>query len=592
MPGTASTGRVVRRGLRLMRAEIRLAPRPFAVGVSGAVVYALSIVGGSWAIGNVVDEVVAPRFDTGHVTARAVLAGCLLVVAMGVLKALGIVTRRVGATIAQKEATAALRREIARRYQAFPLAWHRLRPTGELLARAGSDPEASTEVMAPLPYTIGVLTLLAISVAWLVATDVFLSAVAFGLVPAFALVNARYQRLVEGPAARAQAAVGDVSAVAHESFEGHLVVKTLGAEEHESQRFREQVARLRDARVEVESMHATFNAALDALPAISTIALVVLGAWRVQSGAITTGQVVAFVSLLSLMTLPLRLIGYLLGDLSRSVVAWDRVQQVLAEPVRARPSGAAALPPGPLGVKVDRLSFSYGSGAAVLRGVTFTAAPGSRTAIVGPTGSGKSTLLLVLARLLDHDAGSVRIGGVDLRTVDVDELAAAVGIAFQDTFLFGDTIRENLLLGTAASDADMVAAARVARAHDFVAALDAGYDTVIGERGATLSGGQRQRLALARALVRRPRVLLLDEATSSVDPSTEAAILDGLRTELGATTTIMVASRPSSIALADHVLFLDDGRVVAEGTHDELLASNASYAHLVKAYDEERRGLR
>lgn len=589
---------MLRRGARLMRDEVALAPRPFAFGVAGAALYALAIVGGSWALGRVVDRVVTPRFGHGEVGTATLVAGVGLLVAMGLLKATGIVCRRIGATVARSRATAELRTRMIERYQAVPLAWHRLRPTGELLARAGADPDAATEVMGPLPYTVGVLVLLTISVVWLVSTDPFLSIVAFVLVPAFAGVNALYQRRVEPRATAAQAAVSAVSAVAHESFDGHLVVKTLGAEEHESLRFREAVDRLRDERVAVETLRATFDALLDSLPAVSVVVLLVVGSWRVETGAITTGTLVAFVNLLSLLTLPLRLIGYLLGDLARSVVAYDRIRAVLDEPLPLDDGGALAtgratapshpLSDGSLGVKVDRLSFSYDTGAPVLRGVTFAAAPGTRVALVGPTGSGKSTILLVLAGLLAYRDGSVRVGGVDLHAIDAASLAVTVGIAFQDTFLFGDTIRENLLLGAAASDDELITACRVARCHDFVTAMADGYDTVVGERGATLSGGQRQRLSLARALVRAPRVLLLDEATSSVDPTTEAEILGGLGRHLASTTTIMVASRPSTIALADHVVFVDGGRVGAEGTHEELLTTNRHYAHLVQAYETER----
>jgi ABC-type multidrug transport system fused ATPase/permease subunit len=366
------------------------------------------------------------------------------------------------------------------------------------------------------------------------------------------------------------------------------VVKALGAEAAEGERFRAMAERLRDAKVEVATRRATFDALLDSIPTLGVVGLVVAGAWRIDSGAITPGTLVSFVNLFTLLTFPLRIIGYVLGDMPRSVVGHDRVRRVLEEPLPVASSGAGRLPDRPLDLAVVDASFSYEEGSPALDGVTFSVPAGATVAVVGPTGAGKSTLVLLLARLLRAQRGVVRLGGVVVADLRPGDLAGACATVFQEAFLFAASLEENILLGLDAGPDEVAAALRLAGADDFVAELPAGTATVVGERGATLSGGQRQRIALARALVRRPRLLLLDDATSAVDPSTEARILQGLASELAETTTVVVATRPSTLALADTVLHLERGRLAGAGTHDELLARSPGYERLVRAYELDR----
>lgn len=583
MTGGSHDEQVLRRGLQLLWDSVRAQAKPSAVSIAGATLFAVMAVGGTVVLGRATDEVLIPAFD-GGVGRGTVALGAAAIIAASLLRMLGVVLRRYFGQMAQRRMQMHWFERVTDRYLEVPLRWFEDHPAGELLAHADADCERSTIVMQPLPFSLGVIVLIVVAIVQLAIVDLGIMLIGLALFPSLALANRYYTRHVELPAARAQARVGDVSAVAHESFEGALVVKALGLEEREVRRLTRSADALRRERLEVGRLRAAFEPGLDALPNLGTIVLLGVGAWRLSTGAVTVGELVQAMTLFGILAFPFRIVGFLLEELPRAVVANDRVRKVLEAPVRPAPASPARLPEGPLEVVLDDVRFAYGDDLVLAR-VSARLAPGEIVALVGSTGAGKSTLCALLAHLLDPLAGMIRIGGVPLADLDPDELHRAVALVFQESFLFADTVRENLTLGEPVDDAALDAALDVARARGFVAGMPHGLDEVVGERGVTLSGGQRQRLALARALLRHPRLLVLDDATSAVDARVEQAILDGLRGSVAAT-TIVVAHRVSTIALADRVLLLDGGRIVATGTHQELLSVPA-YAALVRAYEKD-----
>jgi ATP-binding cassette, subfamily B, bacterial len=574
--GSPSTsGSVIRRGLGVLVHEVRMHPKPFALAVFGSLTYAMATIVSSAVLARVVDRVITPRFVEGDVSEGAVLAAMAAIIAVGIVKSFGIAVRRFGAMVSQARVQATVRGKVVDKLLELPPSWHRSKPTGELLAHAGGDTEAATDILAPLPWTTGILFLIIVTAGWMVASDPFLGLIGLLILPTAVLLNVVFERWLEKPAEEAQATYGRVSSVAYESIDGAVVVKTLGAEHAEGDRFEQAATELRDRRVRLGSLQASLFALTDALPQVGILALLVMGAWRVDRGLITTGGLIGFLNLLRLVTFPLGMVGWVLGSLPRTVAGWDRVQSVLTEPVPPPHEGRLERAKDEVALHVEGLGFVHEDGTRAFGAITFELPIGVTAALVGPTGGGKSTLLHVIAGLLDPSEGTVAV-------------AEPIALAFQEPFVFADTITANITMGEDVADDEIQRVAKVAQVSEFVDELPDGFESVIGERGATLSGGQRQRLALARALVRQPRLLLLDDATSAVDPGTEAEILAGLAREFRTTTTLVVAHRPSTIGLADVVLFVAGGRLVAMGTDLELRRTVPGYASLVEAYERER----
>jgi ABC-type multidrug transport system fused ATPase/permease subunit len=394
---------------------------------------------------------------------------------------------------------------------------------------------------------------------------------------------------------KAQQLRADVSEVAHESFEAALIVKSLGREDHEARRFGTVTDALRDANIEVGRTRGRFDPAIEAIPTLGTLAVLVVGTSRVAAGEISAAQVVQIAYLFSITAFPVRAFGWVLAELPRAVVGWSRVSAVL-DAQGAMTYGDRDLPRAQAShVRAEDVSYAYdietqggepGHNPAVV-GVTLDVAPGTTVALVGPTGSGKSTLANLLMRLVDPDSGAVLVDDVDLRQVRRGGVSEVAALVAQQTFMFDDTVRGNITLGGSHDDADIWRALDVAQGSGFVARLSQGLDTHVGERGTSLSGGQRQRIALARAVIREPQLLILDDATSAVDPSVEQAILGRLRDASSGITVLVVAYRMATILLADEVVYIEEGAVVDHGSHAQLLARCSGYERLVTAYARE-----
>ncbi|MGA4988911.1 ABC transporter ATP-binding protein [Nonomuraea bangladeshensis] len=578
----------MRQGLRVLGVAVRTEKAVFALAVLASAVYGGMTVASAWALGWATENVVLPAFAEGRVGAGALWAGAGLILGTALLKALGVAGRRILAGVMQYRMQARSRRDVTKQYLRLPLSWHHRHPTGQLLSNASADAEAAWAPLAPLPMAVGVIVMLVTAAVAMVFTDLVLALVGFLIFPAIAVLNLVYQRRLSPLATRAQQLRAEVSEIAHESFDGALVVKTLGREDLETERFLRRAHELRDANIAVGRVRGLFDPMLEALPTLGVLAVLAVGALRLSGGAIGSGDLVQVAYLFTLLAFPIRALGWVLAELPRSVVGWQRVQAVL-DATGSMDYGtreAAAQESGPAALEVRGVSYAYGE-AEVLHDVAFEVPAGRTVAIVGPTGAGKSTLVQLLVRLVDPDRGAVLLDGADLRELAYGAVASSAALVPQQTFLFDDTVRGNVALNLDTSDEDVWAALRLAQADGFVARLPEGLDTRVGERGASLSGGQRQRVALARAIVRRPRLLVLDDATSSVDPQVEAKILYGLRDAAESSTVVVVAYRMATIALADEVVYLDHGRVVDHGPHEELIERCAGYRNLVTAYERE-----
>jgi ATP-binding cassette subfamily B protein len=482
-----------------------------------------------------------------------------------------------------------LRERLFAHFQRLHFAFHDRAQTGQLMSRANTDLQQiqAFVVMIPLTISNGV-TVLAVTVI-LLLTDPLLTVLALGSLPFLNVLATRFSRRLHPAVMGIQQESAELAAVVEETVAGVRVVKGFGAEAVQAGRLRAEADDVYGRSMEAAAVRATFLPALELLPNIGLIATLGYGGHQVIDGNLTIGELVAFNVFVVMLIWPLRMLGMIIAQAQRAAAAAERVHEILeTAPVIVDTGHGAALPDrGPDGgrgeVRFEGVRFAYAPELPiVLDDFDLVVPAGQSVALVGATGVGKTTVARLIPRFYDVLAGSVRVDGIDVRDVRVRDLRKAVGIVFEDTFLFSDSIAANIAFADPEAAPEAIArAARLAGAHEFIEALPEGYDTPIGERGFSLSGGQRQRIAIARAILADPRVLILDDATSSVDPTKEHEIRDALTEVMRGRTTIVIAHRPATIDLADRVVLLADGRVVADGTHRSLLDTSAAYREVL-----------
>lgn len=583
---------VTREGWRLLRQTLWAQHRGLLGGVA---------VGLLWSVGKVsVPQLTRLSIDRGITRGGSLLFWTLLILSAAIVAGVFAGWRRYIAFRESRLAETVLREKLFAQIQGLHVGYHDRAQTGQLMSRASSDMLQVQGFVVNIPIFASQITMVLGVVVILFLSDPALAAVALAPLPFINVSARRFSQTIHPAAMAVQQEQALLANVVEESVSGIRVIKGFGAEPVQQRKLEERADDIRTASMRAARIRARFLPAIDLLPSLGIVAVLGMGGHRVVSGEMSLGGLVAFNTYLTMLVWPMRNIGMTVAMGQRAAAALVRVNEVLSEvPAIADPRQPAALPRAdlarPVGaVAFENVRFSYDVGhtdVPVLTGLSLSIAPGESVAVVGATGSGKSTITRLLLRFYDPQSGRITLDGIDLRDLRLAELRRSVGVVFEDTLLFNDTVSANIAFAKPGIDSDVVVrAAKLAGAHDFIEALPDGYDTALGERGYSLSGGQRQRVAIARAIVADPRVLVLDDATSAVDPTKEHEIRDALATVMRGRTTIVIAHRPATIELADRVVLLDNGVVSAEGTHTELIESNESYRRVLAAWAEKESG--
>ena len=570
-----------RRGIRLLGRTLLQYRRESVLSVVFALVWMGLVVAIPLITAQVIDSI-----RGGDASSMNVLL--IVMLGLGLIKALGVGGRRFFAFVLSYRAETDLRNRIFEHTQRLQFAFHDQVSTGELMSRASTDLGQVRLIFAMLPITVANLGMFVVVVVAMISMHPLLGALVSLAIPLLLFIANTYARRVIATSFEVQQRLADMSSVVEEAVTGVRVVKSYGAEAAEVEKVDRVARRIFSKSMDLVRDRAIFVPMFEAVAPLATVVILAVGGLLVIDGSLRLGQFVAFTEFMVILNFPLRITGWFFAELPRAAAAGARVLELLkTAPEIVDPVDPVQLPDGGPGeIRMSGVLFSYPEGPPVLDGVDLRVAGGSSVAVVGATGSGKTTLAYLLPRFYDVTGGCVAIDGVDVRRIPLDDLRTEVAVVFEETFLFSATIAENIAFGAPEAGPEQIRlAARLAQAHEFITDLPAGYDTTVGERGYSLSGGQRQRIALARAVLRDPRVLILDDATSSVDAVTEEEIRSALRTVMEGRTTVIIAHRPSTLSLADQVIRIDEGRVAAIGSHDELLRTVPRYGEVLADTD-------
>ena len=455
--------------------------------------------------------------------------------------------------------------------------------TGQLMSRASTDVHEVQMLTVMIPINFAFLLMAVGAFAVLAFIHLWLALLGLIVYPMVTLITVRFFNKLFPATARVQQGLGELTSVVEENIAGGRLVRSFGREDYEIAKAQKVADQIYDDNMEVARLRTIYGPLFFLLPTIGQLGILAYGGWLALEGQISAGDFVAFFQLLTMLIWPVQGLGEMIASGQRALTSAARIWNILKEQptVRQRPH-AKSMPDGTGEIEFDHVRFSYIPGQPVLRDFSLKVPAGTSVALVGATASGKSTVAQLLPRFYDIEEGSIKIDGVDVRDLKLQELRSNVGLVFEDTFLFSDTIRNNIAYGNLdATEEEVMKAAQLAHAAEFIERIPEGYDAVVGEQGYSLSGGQRQRIAIARAMLKQTRVLILDDATSSVDARMEEEIRNALRIVMKGRTTVIISHRVSTIALADQVVLIDHGRVVDMGSHVDLLSSSARYQEVL-----------
>jgi ABC-type multidrug transport system fused ATPase/permease subunit len=555
--------------------------RPYRWSLALSIVLAAASQAAALALVRVTQSVIDDGIQAHDQRMVWILVG--IAVALGAVKALLLVGRRF---ISGRQALGVefdMRNALYAHLLRLSFGFYDRHQTGQLMSRATVDLQGVRFFLGyGLIFFAQNLFTIVGATAIMFLTEWRLALVALAIGPLLITLAYRYSRVSHPVLRDVQQKMADVATVAEENIVGVHVVKAFAQEEQESQKFGRRSEAVFSRTIDANRQRSLYVPLLAFIPLLAQAAILLVGGWMVVRDQLTVGEFFAFNLYVSMLILPLRMLGMWIGQSQRATASGERIFQVLDEPeeIADRP-GAIDLPQGEGHVEFETVTFGYDAARPVLHDIDLEIAPGRNVALIGHTGSGKTTLTTLVPRFYDVTAGRVLVDGADVRDVRLNSLRRAIAVISQDPFLFSTTVLENIAFGAPdASDEEIEQASRQAQAHEFIAELPDGYDTVIGERGITLSGGQRQRIAIARAIATNPRILILDDATASVDATTEAKIRVGLREAMEGRTTLIIAHRLSTISLADEVVVLDHGRIAARGTQGELAETSPVYREI------------